>query len=692
MKKFLRVANVLLILASFFGCKVEALPSNDDEVKTGTIVGYAKYVNSDNHSGIQIRLVSTDSTGLFASDYCASRGISTPMRAVEDLQITNKEGKFTFTNVLPGTYTIYASSDSTCEGAVTTDISVQASQTVTIDDLGLTATGNLKGKILLDDISENLVRFDVFIDGTSYFAITDSEGNFEISKIPAGKDYSLSVRQGNFLKNLYSKNLEVIANNTVILPEITISSSELNNNTKENETNQITRCEATEEGIKFYGNLLNNISNSNSNSYTSCTIKIKDLENNVSMINNYQISTGLGGEWIYVYPLVTKGKEYKFEVTMSYFATEISSKQFTITAIGGLGEFKVENANDYEVTLSDSRVISRTEQQFTDNKNVPIYDYGTRYILYSSNKNAIDMWDGSFWLVDADSSKQIRNQEFDIPNVKAIAGWITYEQLDLALQGRQLGVRSTSYIKIAGYDYNNTTLFELNDYKESLFDWDNNESKKVFAIYGIQIDDNDFYLFNDVPGLEKKYILISEDKISFVDESTPNAKEVYGKTYEIYETIYSPIYLPDLSKIPFANSIKNYSEYYRFTGAWGAFVSTTNAYSLPSYSVNLLYSNATDFIIDDVYYTTLIQPIVEQYKATAHFYDTDKETLLKSIDTVLAMYSEYFKVTFPPVPEKEGFIGYWEDETGNLYESETTCILENPINKFFAKYISTENE
>ena len=182
MKKFLRVANVLLILASFFGCKVEALPSNDDEVKTGTIVGYAKYVNSDNHSGIQIRLVSTDSTGLFASDYCASRGISTPMRAVEDLQITNKEGKFTFTNVLPGTYTIYASSDSTCEGAVTTDISVQASQTVTIDDLGLTATGNLKGKILFDDISENLVRFDVFIDGTSYFAITDSEGNFE--KIP----------------------------------------------------------------------------------------------------------------------------------------------------------------------------------------------------------------------------------------------------------------------------------------------------------------------------------------------------------------------------------------------------------------------------------------------------------------------------------------------------------------------------
>ena len=47
-------------------------------------------------------------------------------------------------------------------------------------------------------------------------------------------------------------------------------------------------------------------------------------------------------------------------------------------------------------------------------------------------------------------------------------------------------------------------------------------------------------------------------------------------------------------------------------------------------------------------------------------------------------------VTLPSVPEKDGFIGYWEDESGNICEEGTTYYLDNPIHKFIAKYISIE--
>ena len=72
----------IFVIASVFcgvGCKpeVEIKPT---EKETGTIQGKAFYSNDnvDNHSGIQITLVSTD--GLRSVAYCESRGIATNAR------------------------------------------------------------------------------------------------------------------------------------------------------------------------------------------------------------------------------------------------------------------------------------------------------------------------------------------------------------------------------------------------------------------------------------------------------------------------------------------------------------------------------------------------------------------------------------------------------------------------------------
>lgn len=65
-------------------------------------------------------------------------------------------------------------------------------------------------------------------------------------------------------------------------------------------------------------------------------------------------------EWNYTYPLVKKDTEYNFNVKLVSNGLILEEQDFSITAIDGLGEYKVEN-EDYKVTLSDDYVLSRTE-------------------------------------------------------------------------------------------------------------------------------------------------------------------------------------------------------------------------------------------------------------------------------------------------------------------------------------------
>ena len=225
-----RLSNLLgftLLMASFFAsCQVGVNnPSTPDSTKTGVITGRVIYENDNvtDYSDIQVTLFSTN--GLMATNYCVSRGIATNARSVESITTTDQTGNYIFEDVPEGVYTIYASSNSSKQKAVTTNVVVRAAEKATAEDLGLIATGSISGKITIDEETVDVLGLDVFIAGTSYIAKVASDGTYEISDIPAKKDYMLCVQKGE--KTIIIKDsIEVKANDVLDAQTKDISSSE----------------------------------------------------------------------------------------------------------------------------------------------------------------------------------------------------------------------------------------------------------------------------------------------------------------------------------------------------------------------------------------------------------------------------------------------------------------------------------
>lgn len=706
MKKFLKVASVLLLLASFIGCDLPTLPGGEKPgdnlttTKTGQIVGVAQFENKTNHEGINITLVAT--SGLLEAKFCASRGIEFAARAIEAVDTTTDEkGNYKFENVEPGTYTIYASADASSEKAVLTKVEVRAGETALPAVLKLNPTGNIQGSVTIDGKTEGVLGCEVFIGGTNYSAKVASSGAFVISDVPVLADdasiYELYVQKGDYIQPITYEG-KVEADKTLDVGKIDLLSSNWSEYLVDC-PNQISRCEATEEGIKFVGTLMSNISSSD-NTKAQCVIQVTNIDTGVVMKKNYSVSSSSWEEWNFVYPLVEKDKVYKFVVEMRWNSSLICAKEFTVTAIGGLGEYIVENADEVEILFDkDSKIISRTEQKFTDNKNIPILEYGTVYTLYSNSDNKTSFWDGE-WLMESAISELTGEQEYDLTKIEEISGWRQYEYLEKALQGRQLGVQTVTYAKLAKYDYNGTATFYFNDSKIKFFDWDGLESKKAFVMYGMygmsltQDEDSEqpyVHFFKDIPGVEEKYILETGDGLKFVKKDTPNAKTVYGKVFDYGTTIPVPAYIPDFSEVPLDKVYKEALSFYKFTGEWiGKIVNSD--YVLPFYSPDLI-NNDNAKLINNLYVPILMVPQMEQYRAIAEFYDAEGKTLLEPIDCKKS--SRGISCTLPAVPKKEGFIGYWTDEDGRSYDVNSTITIGVLNKKFYAAYkelIFSEND
>lgn len=184
------------------GCNLDTV--TEEKNTTGTIQGTVIYDNAtvSDYSGIQVSLFS--SNGLMASNNCISRTIVTKSRSLESVGITNSKGEYIFENVPEGVYTIYASSNSSSQKAVATNVVVRASETVTPDVLGLTATGSLFGTVLIDSSTNGVLGLDVFIPGTSFIAKVDGTGDFKISNIPIDTGYELYIQKGDKVLKLCS--------------------------------------------------------------------------------------------------------------------------------------------------------------------------------------------------------------------------------------------------------------------------------------------------------------------------------------------------------------------------------------------------------------------------------------------------------------------------------------------------------
>ncbi len=716
MKKFFRIASIFLILASFIGCK----PDVEVNEKTGSIQGKAFYENENvsDHSGIQISLISTD--GLRAVDYCEARGIATNARNVQSITMTDSNGEYVFENVLEGVYTIYASSDSSTKKAIATNVVVKARDVVTPEDLGLIGTGSITGKITIDGKTDDVLGLDVFIAGTSFIAKVDSDGKYEISNVPAKKGYMLCVQKGEKTLTI-AESVEVKVDEAINIDENDFSLDDWEQdafkwlgafdvapenpklywayfNTKDgcsyiwNGTNwdlmiqtgsgegsyKTVTCTAVEEGIKFevrYPKEMIELENQRS------IICITDVDNNVTMKKTfYSLPADNWALFTFVYPLVEKGKEYNFAVELMNAGIVIDFKKINVTAIGGMGEYKVENVDELEVTLTEDKVLSVTPQDFTNNQNVPVIDYGINYEFYTNNDTVATIWEG-IWLFGISAWENTIGLDFDLTKIYEISRWRDYSYMESALKGRRLGVKTQSIIKIAGYTYNDTVYFEMNDLKQTFFDWDKEDVSKVFVMYGYDLKDYDLgdsvYIFDDVPGVEKYYVLETNKGYSFVEEGTKNAKEVYGKFFEVGQNIEDPIYIPDFSDTEIDLSS------YKFTGEWYSNLGGTLPYAVVDIVTS--YTGGEGDKIDG-YQCVFLQPEIERIKTLANFYDESGEKLIYSFECRRDSFG-YFSLCLPSTPIKEGFVGYWvnEDGYGNWFTGDLMDVSD-PVNNFYLRY------
>lgn len=113
---------------------------------------------------------------------------------------SDQNGRFQFSNLSTGNYNVEAKASETLK-AIKTKISL-LEEGKNIGNLILAQTGMLSGRVLLANKSTHLGIF-VFIPGTSYLAITDTQGAFVITNVPAGT-FDVAFLKENYITQTLS--------------------------------------------------------------------------------------------------------------------------------------------------------------------------------------------------------------------------------------------------------------------------------------------------------------------------------------------------------------------------------------------------------------------------------------------------------------------------------------------------------
>ncbi|MCL2442689.1 MAG: SUMF1/EgtB/PvdO family nonheme iron enzyme [Treponema sp.] len=230
-KQLVIITFTALIGLTIFACKEPVGPPDNNT--TGSVTGKALFNNSDNHGGITITLEKTD--GLRSVNVInANRSIASGARSISAARSvagqtqTATDGSFILNDIPAGTYVLYASSQNSLEKAVTANVTVTANQEFNAGTLNLTPVGSIAGQITVQ--SGNPMGYLVCVAGTSFMAITGTDGKFEITGIPAKTGYTILIMRGDFVA-FYGANASVTTNvtggNTTTLSTRNITNLEL---------------------------------------------------------------------------------------------------------------------------------------------------------------------------------------------------------------------------------------------------------------------------------------------------------------------------------------------------------------------------------------------------------------------------------------------------------------------------------
>ena len=224
----------LILGVAILGCEVPAELLNEQDL--GTIRGRIMFGEGDYRAGI---IVTLDKTDGFVTNSARSvarqiaEGVEPSGLFIAETT-TDASGFFNFSNLEPGIYTIQAFSPDSPERAVLTNITVESGVSTLTNMMLMMPVGSVYGQIIVDNNESFMsnLGFLVFITGTSFMAVTDINGNFEISNIPIGNDYEVLILKGYFYDTWSPEPVVVIADEkTPLTPQVRhLTSAEINVN------------------------------------------------------------------------------------------------------------------------------------------------------------------------------------------------------------------------------------------------------------------------------------------------------------------------------------------------------------------------------------------------------------------------------------------------------------------------------
>ncbi|MCQ2596410.1 MAG: carboxypeptidase-like regulatory domain-containing protein [Treponema sp.] len=380
-------------------------------------------------------------------------------------------------------------------------------------------TGSISGKVVY--FGAGAEDAQIYIAGTSYSAVSDSDGKFVLSGIPAGEDYSVIVSYLDEKSKI--DQVSVLVNQETELGEIVIE--------RNNEKSFLKDIYSAEEGIFFVaggavgeGNHLLEISGA-------------------GLICNIDVHSETE---IFLFPYVEKGKTYSFKI-VEYENTEIRREEkITVCAEGGAGELEVLNKDSINLQIlqdaNSSYLLKMDEFPETNFKNKKNTDFdGVYYQLNIRADKKIDLFEDYFF---KSSDTEISLSKINSYNYLDLFQGYLYGSsysgniLENRIKGRDFKVKS--FIMIEGSNERISFKKEIASVSESNRD----ETVKV-EIKPLDVEFLSFLNRKDWVGTKLKYLLEYAQKgVQFNDYYEGKVFENGSYLYDLPEEL--EVVLPDM--------------------------------------------------------------------------------------------------------------------------------------------------